>query len=333
MQWNLQVQYQVAKDWLVDATYVGTRGVKLVNRRNINWAEVTPTASSLNTDPRRIYNLGNSQDTAFGGAVFGGITNQMTDANSIYNSLQLDLNKRFSHGLQMLHSYTWSHSIDDGSGLRVTSNSLNARLDRGNSEFDVRHRYVGSLVYDLPGYRSQTGFWGNAFGGWQVSSVVTVQTGFPFDITEPQDRCLCDGGTQRPDSTGIAPQFVNPRDNLFGAANSYFNGVGGVTATAAANPYFHRVGTGASAAQGAGRFGDLGRNVFHGPGIQTVDVALGKNFKVAEHHNLEFRGEAFNLLNHTNFNNPASTIGSATFGRVTSAKDPRLVQLTLRYLF
>jgi hypothetical protein len=333
MQWNFQVQYQVAHDWVLDATYVGTRGVDLLNRRNINFAMVTPTATSLNTDLRRVYNVGNAQDAAFGGAVFGGITDQMTDANSIYNSLQVDLRKRFSHGLQMLHSYTWGHAIDDASGLRVTSNSLNARLDRGNSEFDVRHRYSGSLVWEVPFFGGRKDVLGHTLGGWEVSSVITMQTGFPFDITEPQDRCLCDGGTQRPDSLGTAPVFVDPRANQFGLANSYFNGTGGGSSTAATNPYFRRVGTGASFAQGAGRFGDLGRNVFHGPGIQTIDVALAKRFKIAERHNVEFRGEAFNLLNHTNFNNPSGNIGSTTFGRVTSAKDPRLVQLTLRYFF
>jgi Carboxypeptidase regulatory-like domain/TonB-dependent Receptor Plug Domain len=333
MQWNFQIQYQFAKDWVLDTTYVGTRGVDLLSRRDINYALVTPTATSLNDDPRRVYNLGNPLDTAFGGAVFGNITDQTSDANSIYNSLQVDLNKRFSHGLQMLHSYTWSHSIDNASGLRVNGNALNARLDRGNSEFDVRHRYTGSLVWDIPGFHDQRSAAGRVLGGWQIAGVIVAQTGFPFDITEPQDRCLCDGGTQRPDSTGVAPSFVDPRTNSFGVQNAYFEGTGGGSATAATNPYFRRVGTGASFAQGAGRFGDLGRNVFHGPGITTVDLALTKRFRIAEQHHVELRGEAFNLLNHTNFNNPSGNIGSSTFGRITSAKDPRLIQLTLRYMF
>jgi hypothetical protein len=333
MQWNFRVEYQLANDWVLDTTYVGTRGVALLNRRNINYATVTPTASSLNTDTRRIYNLGNPLDAAFGGAVFGGITDQLTDAMSIYNSLQVDLRKRFSHGFQMLHSYTWGHAIDNASGLRVTSNSLNSRLDRGNSEFDVRQRYVGSLMWQSPFFSGRKDLLGHTLGGWEISSVLTFQSGFPFDITEPQDRCLCDGGTQRPDALGITPVFVDPRDNMFARANSYFDGTGGGSATAATNPYFRRVGTGASFAQGAGRFGTIGRNVFYGPGIQTVDVALAKRFKIAERHNVEFRGEAFNLLNHTNFNNPSGNIGSTTFGRITTAKDPRLVQLTLRYSF
>jgi hypothetical protein len=188
-------------------------------------------------------------------------------------------------------------------------------------------------VWDIPGFHDQRSAAGRVLGGWQIAGVIVAQTGFPFDITEPQDRCLCDGGTQRPDSTGVAPSFVDPRTNSFGVQNAYFEGTGGGSATAATNPYFRRVGTGASFAQGAGRFGDLGRNVFHGPGITTVDLALTKRFRIAEQHHVELRGEAFNLLNHTNFNNPSGNIGSSTFGRITSAKDPRLIQLTLRYMF
>ena|SRR5579885_3290203 len=237
----------------------------------------------------------------------------------------------------MMHSYTWSHSIDDASGLRVSSNSLNAQLDRGNSEFDVRHRYSGAILYQLPWLRNNKGFLGAVAGGWMITGLLTFQTGLPFDITEPQDRCLCDGGTQRPDYIGGDVVFVDPRSNQFGVQNGYFNGVGGGTATGAPNPFFRRVGTGPSAAQGAGRFGDLGRNVFHGPGIEQVDFGLSKQFNITEHQHVELRGEAFNLFNHTNFNNPAPTtganIGSTSFGRITSAKDPRLVQLTLRYMF
>ena len=87
-------------------------------------------------------------------------------------------------------------------------------------------------------------------------------------------------------------QFVDPRNNAFGRANAYFDGTGGGSATGAPNPYFRRVGTGAAASQGAGRFGTLGRDVFHGPGTQTVDVALAKRFRIYERHTVEFRGEA-----------------------------------------
>jgi hypothetical protein len=333
MQWNFQVQRQLMADWRVEATYVGASGTKLLNRRELNWGMLTPTATSGNIHSRRIYNLAHPQGAAYGGAPFAGITNQSTDAKSNYNSLQLALNKRFSRGFQMLHSYTWGHSIDNGSGLRVSGNPFNARLDRGNSEYDVRHRYSGSVVYQLPFLRDQQGVIGRALGGWEVSTVISLQTGFPFDITEPTDRCLCGAGGQRPDYIGGEVAFVDPRLNSFSRLNSYFDGSGGGSATGAPNPYFRRVGSAATVAGGAGRYGTLGRNVFHGPGIQTVDLSLLKSFRLAERHRVDFRGEAFNLLNHTNFLNPSGNIGTATFGRITGARDPRLIQLSLRYWF
>jgi hypothetical protein len=127
--------------------------------------------------------------------------------------------------------------------------------------------------------------------------------------------------------------FVDPRLNSFSKQNSYFDGTGGGTATAAANPFFHRVGSGLSVAQGAGRFGTMGRNVFAGPGLVNADLSLAKTFKLTERQNLMFRVEGFNFMNHTNFLNPSGNIGSATFGRITAARDPRLMQLTMRYFF
>jgi len=213
-------------------------------------------------------------------------------------------------------------------------NVYNAALDRGNSDTDIRHRYVGSLTYDLPFYLKQHGLLRQTVGGWQVSTVVSAQTGIPFNITDSSDRSLTGAlGGVRPDYVGGDVVFVDPRGNAFGKQNAYFDGTGGGTATAATNPYFHRVGSGLSVAQGAGRFGTFGRNVFHGPGLVNFDIGLAKSFAITERHKVAFRADAFNFFNHTNFLNPSGNIGSATFGRVTSARDPRLVQLTLQYSF
>ncbi len=338
-QWNLQLQYQFSQNWLASIGYVGTNGVKLLYRFNENPAIPTPTATSGNTDLRRVYNLGNPQNAAFGGAVFAGITDQATAANSNYNALQAELRTNSWRGLTMTHSYTWSHSIDDASGLRTsgTGNIYNRRLDRGSSEFDLRHRYVGSLIYDLPWMKDQRGFAGHILGGWSLSWIQTFQTGLPFNINEPNDRCLCDGGANRPDFIGGNIQFVDPRSNAFGRQNSYFDGTGGASATGAPNPFFRRVGSGLSAAAGAGRYGNLGRNVFHGPGIINSDMGLAKKVRLTERQTLEIRGEAFNLFNHANFLNPANTpgssIGSTTFGRITGPLDRGLVQISARYFF
>src|SRR5579883_143774 len=334
-QWNLQSQYQITPSWFAAASYVGTNGVKLLYRYNEDPSVVTPDASTANTDERRIYNLGNPQDAAYGGAVFGGITNQASAANSNYNALQLELRTNLWHGLLMTHSYTWSHAIDDASGLRVnsTGNVYNRRADRGNSEFDIRHQYVGSAIYELPWKKSQQGVAGHLGGGWSLAVIETLHTGLPFNITEPDDRCLCDGGGQRPDFLGGTVQFVDPRLNLFGKQNSYFNGAGGGSSTGAGSPYFRRVGSGTSVALGAGRYGNLGRDVFHGPGVINTDLSVSKRTRLTERQALELRGEAFNFFNHTNFLNPNGNIGSATFGRITTALDPRLIQITARYTF
>jgi carboxypeptidase family protein/TonB-dependent receptor-like protein len=334
-QWNLQAQYQIAPSWLASVTYVGTNGVKLLYRSQIDPSVITPTASTANTNQRRIFNLGNPQDAAYGGAVFAGVTDQQSAANSNYNALQAELRTNLWHGLQMTHAYTWSHSIDDASGLRVntTGNVYNRLGDRGNSEFDIRHLYVGSVIYALPWLKDQKGFAGHVLGGWNLSIIQTFHTGLPFDITESTDRCLCGGGGNRPDYVGGNVQFVDPRTNAFGLQNAYFDGTGGGTATAATNPFFHRVGSGTSIATGAGRYGTFGRDVFHGPGVINTDFGLSKQVRITERQTLEVRGEAFNLFNHTNFNNPQGSISSNAFGRITTALDPRLVQITARYFF
>ena len=333
MQYSLQVQYQVARNWLADVAYVGSQGRHLEDRRAVNPALILPGATTGNDDARRLYNQGNPLDAQYGGAVFGGITDQLSDSNSSYNSLQVYLEKRMSHGWTVTNSYTWAHCIDNGSGLRTNSNPYSASYDRGNCDQDVRHSYVGSVFYELPWMRDQRGVIGHVLGGFNISSVVTLQSGIPFDITDGGDRSLTGAGDDRPDYIGGDVQFVDPRSNAFGRANSFFDGTGGATATAATNPYFNRVGMGGSLAQGAGRYGNLGRNVFHGPGTLNTDLRIAKRVRLTEHQSLEIRGEAFNFFNHTQFFNPSGSITSSSFGRVTLAHDPRLIQFSAQYRF
>ena len=115
--------------------------------------------------------------------------------------------------------------------------------------------------------------------------------------------------------------------------NSWFDGTGGATATAATNPFFRRVGSATSFAAGAGRFGNFGRNVFHGPGLNNWDFSLLKRTKINESHSVEFRTEFFNLFNHTQFRSPTGSISSVNFGRITDTRDPRIIQFYLRYTF
>ena len=332
---NLSVQYQISKDWMLDTGYIWSNGVHLLDRKQFNYAVAGPGATSSNINSRRILNVGNPQNAEYGGAVWGSLRQQMTDLNSSYNGLQVTLTKRFGHGLQMTNAYTWSHSIDTASGLRGFTRPDNTAADRGNASTDVRHRYVMTYLYEVPFKKDQQGIFGKVLGGWSVSGINSFQTGTPFDIYENTDRSLTGIGDDRPNYMGGTLAFFDPRGtaNVPGKLNAYFDGTGGGTSTAATSPYFRRVGSGTSWALGAGTWGNMGRNVFHGPGLNNFDFSIFKKFRISESHSLEFAAQVFNLWNHVMFNNPSGNIGSSTFGRITTARDPRLTQLALKYMF
>jgi hypothetical protein len=339
-QWNLQVQYELLRGWQLDVGYVGSRGVKLLSRREWNPGIPGPGATSGNIHSRRVYNQGNPQNEQFNGAVFGSLTNQLSDANSNYHGLQAQMTKRFAGGLSLTNAFTWGHAIDNASGLRSRSRIDSLRADRGSSDHDIRYRYTASYTYELPFLKGSTGMLQHVLAGWGVSGVTTFQSGLPFNVTEPQDRCLCGSGsgadvTNRPDYLGGTVTFYDPRrvDAVAGRANSYFDGTGAGNPTAATSPFFRRVGSAATWAAGAGRYGNFGRNVFHGPGINNWDVNVFKNFRVAEGHSLRFTTGFFNAFNHVQFKNPNGDIGSANFGRVTTEQGPRVMQMSLTYQF
>jgi len=336
-QYDMQLEYQLARNWMAQAAYVGSQGRKQEDRRDIDPAQILPGANTGNDPDRNLYNINNPLDAAYGGAVFGGITDQLSDANSSYNSLQVALNKQMSNGLMLTNSYTWAHCIDNASGLRTNSNPYDAQRDRGNCDTDIRNSYVGSAVYQLPFFKEQRGLVGHVLGGFTVSTVVTLQSGIPFDITDSGDRSLTGAGDDRPNYIGGNVVFVDPRSNSFygttGDPNNYFDGTGGGTGGALSNPYFNRVGTAGSLTAGAGYYGNFGRNVFHGPGELNTDLSLAKYTHVTENQVLIIRAEAFNFFNHTQFFNPESNIAASNFGQITTAHDPRLIQLSLRYNF
>jgi hypothetical protein len=342
-QWNFNMQYQLGQSWVGEAGYVGSKGTKLLNRRELNYALILPGASTANTNDRRRFNQGNPQVATYGGPVFGSITDQLTDANSNYSALQLSLTKRFTNGFSMTNAFTWGHAIDEGSGLRVQGNGniYNRQFDRGDSEYDIRQRFVSSWVYELPFFRTQQGIIGHILGGWGVSGVFQAQSGPPINIVEAADRCLCGMPTnaQHPDYNNTSVVFYDPRSAtaVAGKPNSYFDGSGGGSATGAPNPYFRRVGSGNSLASGAGRIGTFGRDAFHGPGFANWDISALKKINVTERQYLEIRGELFNSFNHTEFDSTNSTglgsIGSANFGVISATQSPRIIQFTARYTF
>jgi hypothetical protein len=299
-QWNFGIQRQLGKSRLAEIDYVGSKGTRLIDSRNINQAAPSTNPENLPPNP-----------------YFSDVDIVESNANSIYHSLQARFEQRLSNGLSALASYTYSKSIDDASGFFTTTgdpnfpqNSYDLSAERGRSDFDIRQRFTLSYAYDLPiakGHR-----W---LGGWQSFGVLTFQTGQPFTVMLVEDNDnsntgfsnLGYGANNRPDVVGN-PHLSNP------GAQEWFN-----TNAFAVSPY--------------GTFGNAGRNILSGPGLATVDFSIVKNTRVTERVNAQFRAEFFNLLNRTNFNLPDNFLGDSTFGQITSAQDPRRLQLALKFLF
>ena len=173
-QYNLNIQWEFMKNYMLEVGYVGTAGINLLTRREINPSlDPARAASTTQVILTRVACSTRAIRTMaeFGGAVFSGITNQETSANSNYNSLQVTVSKRFSDGFYFQNAYTWSHCIDNSSGLRSNTRCNDPRADRGNCDQDIRHRNVLSYIYELPFYKDQRGFAGKILGGWQMSVV------------------------------------------------------------------------------------------------------------------------------------------------------------------
>jgi hypothetical protein len=303
-QWNFNIQRQVTSSVGLTVGYVGSKGTHL--DRAYDYNEPSPTASF--TQSLRKYPM------------YAAINVRSPSAASIYHSLQLSVEKRFSHGLSFLSAYTFSKSIDDGSLWNGSAVAVtNFHLERGPSTFDTRHRWISSYTYDLP-YGRGRAFGGKTpamvnalLGGWQTNGIVTVQSGNPLDPSTG----LQLSGTQ----TGTRPDVTcNPND--FGHDPSrWFN-------------------TSCFSTSFIGRYGTAGRNIIIGPPTHSFDFAMLKKFGLGKDTRyLQFRSEFFNAFNHPNFDNPNVTVTSSTFGKITSAgvqdarASSRQIQFAMRLVF
>jgi len=245
--------------------------------------------------------------------VFSSLFAMAPVANSSYNSFQAQLNKRFSHGLQLLASYTWSKSIDDASSFENSVNPTDPNKSRSLSLADARHRFVLSGYWRLPDWKVSN--WsGHVVNGWAVSGIATLQSGFPIRITSSSDRELM--GSFDFEAPGephqVAPfRRLDPRRS----GGYYFDPASFTDAP-------------------LGQIGNAPRAVCCGPGIANFDAAIHKTIPVKESTSLEFRTEVFNVFNHTQFFGPNGNIAEGTtFGQVQRARSPRLIQLALRLTF
>jgi hypothetical protein len=312
--WNLNVEHQLGSRSVLEVAYVGSKGTKLLTARDINQPQPSVLPPGLPFVPRPDFR-------------FDDIDLLESRGNSNYHALQARFQQRLSHGLTALASYTWSKSIDDASNFfssagdpNFPQNSYNVAAERGRSNFDVRHRLSLSYSYALPfgqgrQYLADDGWVSTLLSGWETYGIVTLQSGRPFTVALLSE--IDNSGTGR----SILGFGANDRPNV-------------VSNPDLSNPTtLQWFNTAAFAFPAPGTFGNAGRNILDGPGFQNVNVSLMKNTKLTERVKLQFRAEAFNLFNHPNFNLPDNFLGSPTFGRISSARDPRHIQFGLKLLF
>jgi hypothetical protein len=296
--WNLNVQRELTHDLAIMAGYFGSKGTHLVVRRNINqpingvrpYAALSATSAILSGQP------------------IGNITEVEGTGNSSYNALWVTANRRMTGSLQFNASYTWSKSIDYNSlssGGVVVQNSYNLRGDRGPSDFDARHRFVLTSIYELPFKRH----W--LVRDWQLSAIFQSQSGSPVNIVTSNTVVNGVVNTLRPDVTGPI--------SIIGTTERWFD---------------------PSVFVPVERFGNLGRNVVTGPRFNNTDVALTRNIVISDKKRLQFRTEFFNLFNHANLGQPGNVVFSPNFGRITSTRFPtgesgssRQLQFAMKLLF
>jgi hypothetical protein len=245
--------------------------------------------------------------------VFTNIFAQDTIAASAYNSLQTMLEKRFSHGLQLQAAYTFSKSLDWASSFEETINPFNFKASRALSIFNAKQRFVLNYYWELPVPR-YSGFMGKLLDDWAMSGIIQFQSGFPIRLSNPDDSELISSifflGTGAPQLNGPL-QILNPKAS---SSHSYLNSAQFSDST-------------------LGTFATTPRTICCGPGLNEWDVTFSKRVSISEAKYFQFRADIFNLFNRTQFQNPDGNFGDTTFGQVTQARDPRLVQFALKFYF
>ncbi|HET8966335.1 MAG TPA: hypothetical protein VFN20_08975, partial [Candidatus Acidoferrum sp.] len=303
-------------------TVVGANGITLVGLRPF---------SSPNCDPST--GTGCPVD---GLPMFSSIFQQGTISSSAYNALQVSLEKRFSHGLQFTGAYTFGKSLDYASTFESLVNPFDPRIGRSPSLFDARHRFVFSYYWELP-VRKYEGFAGKALNGWSLSGTITAQSGFPIRITEQDDNELYssfDFETSGQPNL-IAPfKKLNPRgDGNLGFDPSSFS-TGCIDPADPTNLIDNPLCSNEPSGVVLGTIGNAPRTMCCGPGIFQTDIGILKNTMIGERYRLQFRGEIYNLFNHTQFFQPDGNVTDGSdFGRVKRARDPRLMQFALKLYF
>jgi hypothetical protein len=281
------------------AAYVGSKGTHLSKRFDQNVAPLPALNDTRTLTERRPY------------PQFNFILNDKDSANSWYHGLQLSARKAYSHGLVGQASYTWSKCLDqDSYDSKATRNYRLEDLDKGRCIHDFRQRFVYSMVYELPFGRNLKGAVKHVVSGWQLNSIVALQTGGQFGVVTSTD--FSDTGarfSRRPNRIcdGSLPAGQRNRDRWFDTSCFTL-------------PAFRT-------------YGNAGANFMDGPPFHSIDMSMSKTFRFTESTNMQFRAEAFNVPNLTNLTNPNNNVQSVNFGRISGAREARQIQFGLKLNF
>jgi len=297
--WNFTVEHELASGTVLSAAYIGSRTVHADSGTVLNVPDPGPGAIAAR---RPIPDLSQISDIRWNGW-------------ASYNALTLSGKRRFSHGLMFDANWTWSHSIDDASDPGTTLNETNIpqnvydlAAEKASSSFDHRQRLVVSFIYELTLPKGASRWVRAVLGQWQAGGNFTAQSGAPFTVNIGSDQANIGAGpAQRPNVSGNANDGPKTPQEWFNT--SVFS-----------LPQLYT-------------FGDASRNSVIAPGLQEIDLSLQKTIPVRENAKLQFRAEAYDLVNHPNFNVPNRTAFTANFGTISSAQDSRQLQFALKLAF
>jgi hypothetical protein len=325
---SVSFQRQLGAKMVWSAAYVGTRGRRMLAAVEANpgyanvclglsqTSQVAPGSPTCGPNGENVeYTRANGQVVEGTRAPLGidfaaGNQYMMTIAKSDYNSLQTSL-RYAGGGASFLVSYTLGKSMDNSSSRGDALNPFDYTMTQSLSSFDIRHNFVVSYSYTLP-FEKLTGHPSRLLGGWTLSGVTRLMSGFPITLSENDDRSLIGTfGVDRPQFNGGDLTTNNPRETL--------NWINNAKQTFSLEPL--------------GQVGNSKRRFFQGPGINNTDLALLKNVSLTAGTSLQFRAELFNAFNHAQFLNPSGNINSSSFMVIKSARDPRIGQLAVKFLF
>jgi hypothetical protein len=346
-QWNLTIQRELGWNWFAEVGYVGTKGTHLRATYDPNQAmKATPahpiTVPAGTNCPAPCIITDSTAENANARAPFLGIAPADFEAfspvsDSTYHAFQLSVAHHFSKGLYFQSAYTFSKSIDDVSTASVAfdtriNDQTNPRDSRGLSDFDRHHRFVTSFLYELPFYKHAEGFTGAALGGWEVSGVLTLQSGSPITPVDSQGGSAFAWSSPNLATPTFAPGFSCTNASNHGGTEAR---LGNWLSRLAFQPN-PVIPLSDGSAGDATDIGNVPRNCFIGPPQKNIDFTVGKAFRITERHSLRFRADFFNLTNHPSFRNPvALDIESpASFTTINdTVGTPRLIQFSLKWSY